>query len=75
MARKSIRKNPDIPFIGSPFTVIPRFLLNLLFAAKAADIVEWGYQKVSGGYHVPNGIMILTLPDLVQRPAFPACTK
>ncbi|KAF3062408.1 Ent-kaurene oxidase [Daldinia childiae] len=64
MARKSIRKNPDIPFIGSPFTAIPRFLLNLLFASKAADIVEWGYQKFKGQAFqlIRNDGQVLLLP-------------
>ncbi|KAI1465431.1 putative cytochrome P450 [Daldinia caldariorum] len=45
MTRKTIKKNRDIPFIGSSSTLIPRFILNLLFAAKGADIIERGYRK------------------------------
>ncbi|RYP77685.1 hypothetical protein DL771_001053 [Monosporascus sp. 5C6A] len=45
LTRKLIRKQADKPFVGSPFTLTPRFILNLLFAAKAVDIVERGYRK------------------------------
>ncbi|KAI1373130.1 putative cytochrome P450 [Hypoxylon crocopeplum] len=43
--RKLIGKQADKPFVGSPFTLTPRFILNFLFAAKAAELVERGYRK------------------------------
>ncbi|KAI1384137.1 putative cytochrome P450 [Hypoxylon trugodes] len=47
--RKAIGKHSNIPFVGSPFTATPRFVLNLLFAVKATDIVGWGYRKFKNG--------------------------
>ncbi|OTB17447.1 hypothetical protein K445DRAFT_310865 [Daldinia sp. EC12] len=76
MSRKLIRKNPDIPFIGSPFTVTPRFVLNLLYAAKGADIAKWGYQKFKNrAFQIVRNddhVLLLPLSVLEELSAIPA---
>ncbi len=40
-------QQPECPLVGSPPFPAPSFVLNLLFAGKAVQIVQQGYQKVS----------------------------
>lgn len=42
-----IRKHYEHPLVGSPSALTPRVVLNLIFAGKAADILENGYRKVT----------------------------
>lgn len=46
LARALVRRLPQIPLVGSPSAFTPRFVPNLIFAWKAAEIVEKGYHKV-----------------------------
>jgi len=51
MARKG-RQHPLVGGIKKPF-LVPRFILNLMFAGKAANLIDQGYQKVSKYHHPP----------------------
>jgi hypothetical protein len=46
LTRSLIRKQRAIPLVGSPSAFVPRFVPNLLFAWKAANILAGGYCKV-----------------------------
>ena len=47
ITRGHIRKHCTIPLVGSPSAILPRVILNLIFAGQAASIVEKGYREVS----------------------------
>ncbi|KAI0099782.1 putative cytochrome P450 [Nemania sp. FL0031] len=42
---KHAKRQKEHAFIGSPTVYTPRFILNLMFAARASRIVSQGYQK------------------------------
>lgn len=47
LTRRLVRKGHDnLPFVGSPWVLTPSFILNLVFATKAAGVLEQGYHKV-----------------------------
>lgn len=41
-----VRKHSAHPLVGSPSPLLPSVILNLIFAGKAAQVVEKGYRKV-----------------------------
>jgi hypothetical protein len=47
LARQLVTKQPAVRFVGSPFKLVPRFVLNFFFALSAVDLIERGYRKVS----------------------------
>lgn len=44
--RKLVRKQPEHPLVGSPSTFVPKFILNVVYAWKATDLAQEGYDKV-----------------------------
>jgi hypothetical protein len=44
--QRLVSKQSHRPLVGTPVTLVPRFLPNLLFARKAAEILKDGYNKV-----------------------------
>ena len=46
ITKSLIRKYHVHPLVGSPSTLTPRAILNLIFARKAAHVLENGYRKV-----------------------------
>ncbi|MCJ1357217.1 MAG: hypothetical protein MMC33_007213 [Icmadophila ericetorum] len=47
IARSLVRKYCTYPLVSSPSAIAPRFILNLIFAGKAAQVLEEGYRKVT----------------------------
>src|SRR5690349_11181086 len=43
--RHALRKHPSHPLVGSPSTLVPKFLLNLVYAWKSTDLAKEGYDK------------------------------
>ena len=47
ITKRLIRKHYAHPLVGSPSAITPRVILNLIFAGKAAQVLENGYRKVN----------------------------
>lgn len=43
--KRLVREQIKLPFVGSP-VALPRFILNLLFAGRAVELLQKGYNKV-----------------------------
>lgn len=46
-----VRKQSQYPLVGSPVAIIPKFVLNLLYAGKATALAQQGYEKVRSSLH------------------------
>lgn len=46
-----VRKQSQYPLVGSPVAIIPKFVLNLLYAGKATALAQQGYEKVCSLLH------------------------
>ena len=46
LTKSLIRRHCAYPLVGSPSAITPRVILNLIFAGKAAQVLENGYRKV-----------------------------
>lgn len=44
--RHLIRKQAELPLVGSSLSFVPKFILNLLYAWKATELTKQGYEKV-----------------------------
>ncbi|KAI1345530.1 cytochrome P450 [Xylaria sp. FL0043] len=40
-----VRKQVTHPFVGAPISFVPKFILNLLYAWKATNLAQRGYEK------------------------------
>lgn len=47
ITKSHLRKHCTIPLVGSSSVLLPRVILNLIFAGRAAHIIEKGYSEVS----------------------------
>lgn len=47
ITRNLVRNHCAYPLVGSPSGIVPRVILNLIFAGKAAQVLEEGYTKVN----------------------------
>ncbi|KAF2478184.1 putative cytochrome P450 [Lindgomyces ingoldianus] len=45
LTKRIARKHSAHPLVGSPSSLAPRFLLNLIFASGAVRVIESGYRK------------------------------
>ncbi|KAK3942829.1 Ent-kaurene oxidase [Diplogelasinospora grovesii] len=64
LTRKLVRKQGELPLVGSPLAFVPRFILNLLYAWKATELAEQGYEKYpnSAFQLVRNEGQVVVLP-------------
>lgn len=46
-----VRKQGEYPLIGSPISLVPKVVLNLLYAWKASDLAHQGYSQVCYSLH------------------------
>ena len=44
--RNLVKRQAQYPLIGTPFTFVPKFILNLFYAWKATALAGEGYEKV-----------------------------
>ncbi|KAI0883799.1 cytochrome P450 [Annulohypoxylon maeteangense] len=44
-ARQLVRKHAEYPLVGKPFPYAPKFIHNLLYAWKATELSQEGYEK------------------------------
>lgn len=57
--RQLVRKQAEYPLVGSPFTFVPKFILNLVYAWKATDLAQEGYEKVRLNPHSLDSLSLL----------------
>lgn len=44
--RRLVGQQSEYPLIGAPFSAVPKFILNLLYAWKATELCQEGFEKV-----------------------------
>ncbi|KAM0817452.1 putative Cytochrome P450 [Seiridium cardinale] len=73
--RKLVQKQAEHPFVGAPLSFFPKSLLNLLYALRATDLAQRGYEKYKNKafqlIRNEGQIVVLPLPLLEELSRLP----